>query len=141
MAPGSRRPWRGGRRPCQLPRGGEGKAAAPGVLAFRAVRRTAAGPPGKAGRPGGPEPLPPPVGDPARWATLGEPSLPLPQFPGSVPTLRGCRGHGTARCCRSGNGKCCEGLLTRGQGLFDKVGLITLLVLPSVQSEEWDLNL
>lgn len=39
------------------------------------------------------------------------------------------------------NGKYCEGLLTSGQGLLDKVGLITLLVLHSVQSEELDLNL
>ena len=116
------------------------------VLSLLPVRHMGAGPPRpsrEAGRPGGrvaPGFSPPPRGERACWATLGEPSLPLPQFPGSaerrsggarsagllwawgtlVPSARSAVVVGEVRVC-----EVLRGCITSVQGLLNKVGVFT----------------
>lgn len=91
--------------------------------------------PPRGGRAGGSGLQPGPRGDWPCWATLGEPSLPLPQLPGSAERgSGGGRSAGllwawgaqvpAARPALTG-GEVLRGRITSVQGLLSKVGMFT----------------
>lgn len=94
------------------------------------------------GRAGGSGLQPAPREDRACWATLGEPSLPLPQFPGSValPWARGAWVPSAWPAGAAGEVRVCEvlrGCVTSVQGLLNKVGVFTCscYLLSSLKSQ------